>query len=380
MVPEAQALLDRIGQLSAESRFSIGCLLPLSGPSAIFGEQALDGAEFALHRHHSAMEASAIEVLVKDTASDPQKAVDAVRELAGKDVAAIIGPIFTAKEAAAEAQRLGIPIITITQKDDIALIGDFVFRNFFTPRMQIQALVAYAVTELNLSRFAILYPDDKYGQTFMNLLWDEVIAAGARVVGVESYEGTQTDFADPIKKLAGIYGSPPPKSDAGDGSRQLPVLDFEALFIPDSPRRAGLVIPQLAYNDVVDIQLLGTNLWHSEQLLKMARPYVQGAIMPDIFFADSQNPLVRSFRADFAKAYEREPGFIEAVLYDTAMMVFQVLDAAGVGFRPAIRDRISGLRDYAGVTGLTSFSESGEVQKSLYLLRIEKSKFVEIPR
>ena len=95
---------------------------------------------------------------------------------------------------------MGIPIITITQKDKIPEIGDNVFRNFITPHMQVQALVSYAVESLGLRRFAILYPDENYGNTFMNLFWDQLLETGAKVVGLESYSPDQTDFADPIKK------------------------------------------------------------------------------------------------------------------------------------------------------------------------------------
>ena len=91
-----------------------------------------------------------------------------------------------------------VVIALLTQKDNIVDTGDFVFRNFLTPRMQVKAIIAYAVEELGLKRFAILYPDERYGITFMNLFWDEVIAYGGSVVGAESYRLVQTDFIDPI--------------------------------------------------------------------------------------------------------------------------------------------------------------------------------------
>ena len=83
-------------------------------------------------------------------------------------------------------------------------MGDYVFRNFITPGMQVKTLVSYAIKKLQLKRFAILYPDENYGKTFMNLFWDEVIALGGKVVGAEPYNINHTDFADPIKKLVGL--------------------------------------------------------------------------------------------------------------------------------------------------------------------------------
>ena len=155
----------------------------------------------------------------------------------------------------------------------------------------------------------------------MNVFWDEVINHGGRVVGVEAFNPEHTDFAAPIKKLIGLYYQTPAdlietirppkeeereKNDAADekkrrdrGQREEegpePIVDFDAIFIPDSPAKAGLIVPQLAYYDIENVYLLGTNLWHSPKLIEMAKDYVQGAIMPDGFFADSRSDRVREF-------------------------------------------------------------------------------------
>jgi ABC-type branched-subunit amino acid transport system substrate-binding protein len=229
-----------------------------------------------------------------------------------------------------------------------------------------------------MRRFAVLYPDEKYGQTFMNLFWDEVIShPGASVVAAESYQADHTDFADAIQKLAGPHAKL--VRNAGGTGRKVLAVDFEAIFIPDAPRRAGLVVPQLAYNDFPPIQLFGTNLWHSELLVTMARSYIQGAVMPEIFFAGSQDPRVKAFVDEFTRIYQRQPGFIEAALYDTAMLLFQSISGPEAGTRSAIRERLSGTSGFMGLTGETSFGETGNAQKSLYLLRIEGDDFVELP-
>ena len=77
---------------------------------------------------------------------------------------------------------------------------------------------------------------------------------------------------------------------------------------------AGLIAPQLAYYDIKDVYMLGTNLWHSDALIRIARQYVQGAVMPDGFFADSTSPGVQQFVATFEETYEEKPDFIEAVV------------------------------------------------------------------
>ena len=412
-VPQAKSLSASIHKKSVYSRYTIGCLLPLSGPYKIYGNRALTAVELALNQFSANNSGSSIKVIIKDTASDPAKAEMAVNELYDENVAAIIGPFITAESAATAAQNKGIPIITLTQKDNITRIGDYVFRNFFTPGKQVETLVSFVVDTLGVKKFAILYPDEKYGTTFMNLFWDQVIAHGGSVVGVESYNPTYTDFADPIKKLVGLYYEvpedlkikdlaadvqennetvtdrpidslevPPAEDDKNieseENEKPEAIVDFDAIFIPDAPTKAGLVIPQLAFYDVKDTYLLGTNLWHSDRLIAMAGQYVQGAVIPDGFFAEDAAENVKNFVGIYQKVFDQKPGFIEAVTYDTAMILFQMVSRPDIRFRSTLKNELERLTDFKGVTGLTSFDADGEVRKRLYLLQIKGNRFFQL--
>lgn len=418
----------------------VGCLLPLSGRYENFGQQALKGIELAHAVFAGSQDASQLKILVRDSASDAGRAVSAVRELHDRRVAAIIGPMSEAEVAAAEAQKLKLPIVTLTQRADITDMGEWVFRNFLTPAMQVKAVVGHAVNDLKLSRFAILYPEENYGEMFMNLFWDEVIASGGSVVGVESYRPDQTDFSVPIRKLAGMYYEIPEalmmtsevpapvvmiqedprefplkesiiaqpldrrpeipgrrwfdpvvdtamakesdldaESVAEKEGKPAPIIDFDAVFIPDQPSKAGLIMPYLAYHDVTGVYLLGTNLWHSDRLIRMAGSHSQGAIFPDGFFARSASENVSRFVALFEKTYGYTPGFIEAVSYDTAMMVFDIVNRPDVRNRSQLRKILLDMPAWPGVTGSTAFAENGDAVKDVYLLRISGGRFREVP-
>ncbi len=407
----AQSLIDEIKKNAFFQRYTLGCLLPLSGPYQTFGLRALRGIELAQAQFSSQSGNPPLNIIIKDTGADPDKTVTALEELYREQVAAIIGPLVTSEIAAREAQEMGIPIITLTQKDNIPEIGDKVFRNFITPKMQVQTLTSFAVESLGLFRFAILYPDETYGNTFMNLFWDQLLEAGGEVVAAESYKPDQTDFSDSIKKLVGLYyeipedlkpeeeedltadqesegnGIPEAAADEtrkrgarGEVEEEEPqaIVDFDAIFIPDSPGKAGQIVPQLAYYDIKDVYILGTNLWHSDSLIKIANQYVQGAVMPDGFFADSPSPRVQKFVKEFEETYEETPDFIEAIVYDSAMILFNVVSREQIRYRSEIRDELLNLDNFPGVTGLTRFDENGDAQKKLYLLRVKGKKFVEL--
>ncbi len=422
--PLAPAARDELEQLRTLAYFEghrIGVLLPLTGQYAAFGRQALRGIELALDQYSSRVRLDPpLEIIVFDTAADMEKTARGVRELGEMRVAAIVGPIVMAEAAAREAQAMEIPIITLTQQAGICDIGDYVFRNFLTPRMQVDVLANHATGTLGLKRFAILYPDEAYGETFLHLFWDRLIENEGIVVGVEKYNPEKTDFSDPIKKLVGLYYDVPEelevttvlplhkqlfKVDVDHYEGELPALvrvlvesaadgedpwgdkgveegraivDFDAIFIPDSPRVAGLIIPQLRYYDIDDAYLLGTNLWHSQQLIDIAGRQLRKVVIPEGFFGQSRKPGVGRFIADFEGIYDYAPGYIEAAGYDSAMMLFDVIVRPDIDNRVGVKNALLDMPPFDGVTGVTRFDETGEAVKDLYLLQVSRGRFLEI--
>jgi len=389
-VPNAVVLIEIYKESSNYEKFTIGCLLPISGKYEAFGRKALRGVELALDYYIYLNPDTQIRIIIKDTGGDPDVAAHAVEEMAGEGVAAIIGPILTAQAAAEVAETEGIPMIALTQKDGITDIGGYVFRNFLTPKMQVKATVSYAINELNLERFAILYPEEKYGTKYMNLFWDEVNAYGGEVVGVESYAPDSSDFADSIKKLSGLYYDVPEELQSeeelaernsnpdGKPFKKEAIVDFDALFIPEGPEKASLILPQLTYHDITGVHLLGTNLWHSEKLISAAGNHVEGAIMPDIFFSGSEAPEVKKFVTDYQSMFAEEPGFLEALSYDTALILFDIVSRPEISFRMLIKKELMNSKPFSGATGLTHFGPDGDVLKKLFLLKIYGGRFVEL--
>jgi ABC-type branched-subunit amino acid transport system substrate-binding protein len=219
---------------------------------------------------------------------------------------------------------------------------------------------------------------------------------GGEIRGVESYEPDQSDFTSSIKKLVGIYydipedlkhrikpdripnGAIPEKRSRSEKEEIEAFVDFDAIFIPDGPEKSGLILPQLTYHDITDVYLLGTNLWHSDKLIQMAEEHAQGAIMPEIFFAESANETVMRFVQSYTETYGEEPGFIEAIAYDTARILFQTVGRPDLQFRNSIKNRLINLNNFQGVTGKTTFDQNGEANKELFILKINGISFTEL--
>lgn len=425
-VSVAYELIEQLADSIAFDQYAVGCLLPLSGPYRLFGQRALDGIEMAFAELAKVEGELPVRLIIRDTGSDPDRAARTMADFLEMKVAAVIGPIATAEAAAGVAQEAGIPIMTLSQREGIAETGRFVFRNFITPRMQAAAIADYAIHRAHMKRFAILYPDETYGRTFMNVFWDEVERRGGQVVGVEAYTTDQTDFETPIRKLVGLHYPVPTdlaqrdlpltllgnrgldflkaraEAEEADAEEEvtrgrsrslrkmrttglgiapgeaLPIVDFEGLFIPDSPGKAGLIAPQLVYHDVNGVALFGTNLWQSGKLMEMAGEFVQGAVFPAGFYTESRRSDVNRFVQRFLAVYGREPDFIEAIAYDAAGVMLATVLSPDAWLRSGIRYRLMTMDGFEGVTGYTRFNSAGDAEKAPFLLQVRKDAFFEM--
>ena len=392
---DAKELIALIKQTTFK-KDTIGCLLPLSGKYAIFGQKALKGIQMAIQDLSHTYDRN-FKIIVKDTRSDPQKAADCVDELDQAHVMGIIGPLLAVETAGARAQELQIPLIALTQKADFPQTGDYLFSNFITPQMQVQTLAAYVFRKLGLSKVAVLYPDERYGRLHMQLFREVVEEYGGQMVAAAAYDGKKTDFSIPIQKLVeesflisepdlllpqSDHESPnqktgDPRDMGSDMTDKIP-LNIQALFVPDSAARINMILPQLAFNDVKDIVLLGTNLWHEQSLLAETKGYNRRTVITEGYFGKSQKPATGRFEKAFTALYKESPGFIEAVSYDTVQILFKTGMDAFVDSRQLLRDALAQGRLFEGVTGNTIFDTTGAARKEIFLITIKNNQFTEI--
>ena len=375
----------------------IGCLLPLSGPFSIYGREVLNGLEVGLDVFQETDERlSSLELAIRDTQGDPEIAIKGLRELAeDKKVIINIGPLISkvAKNVVEKAQEFGVPNITLSQQQDITETGNMIFQNCLTPDDQIKSLSDKVILEMGLRKFAILYPANAYGIYFMNKFWDEVESLGGEITAVESYNTEETDFAIEIKKMVGIFYPRPeldmeiedlrvsPEETAESEEELEPIIDFDAVFIPDTYERVALLASQLAYHDVKGVNLLGTNLWNSPKLIEIGGKYVRRSIFPSGFFVQSKDKNVKYFVEQYRSFFGENPGFLAAIGYDTIRIIKEILreNRTNLKTREDLRSALTESRTFDSVTGQMVFDNKRRAKRTPILLTIVGNQFFPVP-
>ena len=87
---------------------------------------------------------------------------------------------------------------------------------------------------------------------------------------------------------------------------------------------------------------------------------------------------IRQFVTDFQDAYGSIPGIIEAVAYDSAMIVFRTMRRTATDSRRDLKQALFQMDAFDGVTGQTRFAANGEADKTMQMLQIQRGRFVEV--
>jgi ABC-type branched-subunit amino acid transport system substrate-binding protein len=364
--------------------YAIGTVLPISGRYAQVAQKTLRGLQLGLGIYGP--DRSSFKLAVVDSEGTPEGARRAVERLVTEDsVIAVVGSLLS-REATAVAQKteeLGVPSIALSQKAGLTTAGTYIFRNAVTSAMQVRELVKLAMEQLGLKRFAILYPNDAYGVEYANLFWDEVLARGGTIAGAQIYNPTETDFRGPIKRLVGTYYMEDRKSEyqarLRDWYRQQkkittrqsppddilpPIVDFDAIFIPDTPKALGQIAPMLVYQGVNNVRLLGTNVWNSSELVRRGEKNVENAVFVDTNVTNDPAFKQSKFYRDFTKTFGEEPGLFEAQGYEVGMMLRNSI-SGGERSRVGLAESLNGLRQVQGVAGMLQMNDQREMVRPL---------------
>ena len=409
--PKIETQLKSI-ENNIEGKVRVGVVLPLTGKRSVIGQQVLQGIQLAFNQlGFSAKEK--VELVIKDSTAG-STLIGIIEDLAGDPhVAGIIGPILSGqiKKIVPVVDNFRIPVFTPTASSKgLPELSPYIFRNALTREIQARFMAQYAINELNLHRFAILYPVERYGIEFRKLFKREVEALGGEVVVTVAYDRKQTDFRTQILELGGIPDKQLEKlardnllnEDAfggfkgGNKKLSQPVVDmghwnnddienfktslelsYDAIFIPGFYDKVGLIVPQLLFYNIDDVILLGANGWNSPKLVENAGKYINEAFFVDGFYTDSSRLGVQKFVEAFKTTFGKEPTLHSAQAYDSANIMIQGI-LEGADNRKKVQERLTGVENYPGISGTTTLLPTGDSEKRLFTLRIKNRKVQQV--
>ena len=362
--PDTDVTLERLQALEAllaADPAKLGVLLPLSGPTGQIGRVALQSVQLALdmfQQRHANLDLS---LVIRDTGATTDTARRALRALVEEaHVIGVIGPLLsqTAEELAPLADELAVPLVSPFARDSrFPQLSTYAFRNSLTDAMQGRLLASYATRQLGRRRFAILYPDDTYGTALADHFGEAIAEHDGLVVARVSYA---PDTPAPERALQKVRAE-----------------TYDALLVPDYADNIARLASELAYDADAGVQLLGTDGWNDPEITTIAAGALDGSVFVDGFFAESRVPHVKAFVNGYRDRHGSVPDLLAAQAFDTLMMCARVL-RSGVRTRPEMRLGLARIRNFPGVSGVTSMDAEGDADKVLYVLSVREGRIIQI--
>ncbi len=212
----------------------------------------------------------------------------------------------------------------------------------------------------------------------MNRFWDELDKRGAEVTAVESFPPGVTDFGPQIRSLVGLDRKLSPEDkllkENGADVKVKPIVDFDAIFIPAGFQTVGLLAPQLAFYDITNALLLGTDGWNNPWVVELGEHYVEGAIFTGGYLADMANPVSRKFSARYWLSFGEDPQPLAAQAFDAASLIRSGLESGMVKDRSSLRNYLMNLTDAPSAEGPLTTGPDGDIAQRPHLLTVERGK------
>ncbi len=389
----SQKKIEQLKMASQVNATTIGAVLPLSGKHATLGQKVLRGLQIGLGLDGESV--SPVRLAIVDSEGNPDLARKGVEKLVQEDnVVAVVGSLLskTANAVADESQVLNVPNLALSQKSGLTGIGENIFRFGMTSEMQVRYLVKRCMKDLGMRRFAIIYPNDKFGVEYANLFWDEVVARGGEIRAAQSYDPDENDFSGPVQRLVGTFYLEERQEEAKWASKQradrmrgtsqrarsdddvlTPVMDFDAIFIADGIKALGQISAMLAFNGVKGTKLIGPNLWNNDAIIKRVANSANQIIFVDGAPVSAKGTQAQHFIKQYQANFNETPGAFEVQGYETGLLLSRVL-SENVRTREEFREKLKSLTPVSGLVGPITIGEGREFSKPLYLYSIDSNQ------
>jgi branched-chain amino acid transport system substrate-binding protein len=331
--------LPPVGLPTDQQRHRIALLVPTSGPNAAVGEAIANAANMAVLDTGG----EKFRLTVYDTSTgSAAAAAKAVAE--GNKL--ILGPLLAEDVRAVVdiGRRAKVPMISFS--NDTSVAGNGVYILGFTPGQSMERIVRYASTQ-GKKRFAAIAPVGIYGERALAAFRLSVNAVGGTLVAMESYD----------RNTGGILGAVARVNRSGR---------TDALLIADSGRVAVQAVPVIRRNGNPSTQILGTELWNTDQSLFQAKP-LHGA-----WFASVSDGVYNQLSTKYRTRFGKPPYRLASLGYDAILLVAKVSRVPN-GWRPGTAFPLALLEDrggFAGIDGPFRFTSTGIAERALEVQRV----------
>ncbi len=352
----------------------IGFNIPLTGDIPKVGESSKYAAEIRLAEINGAGglkvgdKTYKLQFVYEDNESKAESATAAALKLITQDeVLAIIGP---------QSSKQAIPAGEVCNANKTPMISPwstnpkttenrpYVFRACFLDPFQGPVVAKFASEEFKAKKAAVLYDiasDYPKGLAeFFKEAFEKINGPGS-VVAFETFTHGDKDFSAQLTKIV--------KSGA------------DVLFTPQYYDEVPLIVKQakeLGWTKPI----LGSDSWGSAELMNLCGDACKGSFFSTHYAAAGAKGATKEFIDKYKAKYGYVPDDVAALTWDAINLMCTAIQNTGKlsgnieKDRDAVKDKLTAVKDFDGITGKMTFSPGGNPTKCAVIVKIsDKGEF-----
>ncbi|MBW2339395.1 MAG: ABC transporter substrate-binding protein [Deltaproteobacteria bacterium] len=292
----------------------VGAMHSLTTGLAPLGQRQINSAILASEEWNAkgGINGKKIDLIVEDTADSTTMAMTALDRVLGKDVCAILGPIWSFQLFALfpEVKKEGVPLLStsgtraLTQKNN-----PWYFRLYPHDGITKRAYTIFAVQELKARRVAVMCVTTEYGKSGHELILETLKELGLEPVIVTWHN---KDDKDMTGQLMSIKRANPDVII----SQAHPA---DTAIILKQQRDLGIKVPHVASS--------AATMPYIHKLVGPAMDgvYVEAAALPNY----DPDPKIQAWTKKYVRRFKTKPDSFALLYYDAANFLFSAIKAAG---------------------------------------------------
>ena len=307
----------------ASEKIKIGLIVPLSGENSLIGEKIIKSIRMAINKIND----ERVEIIPKDTKSNPIDALKVSKELYKDGVRIIIGPVFNESTKYLDDLE-DVTFISFTNKlignpknvisagvnaiSQVQTIKKFNNRNnlsksiILIPRAQFKKEIEEAINKTKIKHKEVFYYDR------------EPTKLTKQIEELTKYQIRKNNLKFEIQRLEGLSFKDKDKKIQNLKKRDtLGNINFDSVVIADFDENLKSVATSLLYTDVSSkrVSYITLNQWFDESLLK------DDSLHP-IYFPSINKDNYELFMNDFKNAYGLDGDQLSFLSYDLIGLVY----------------------------------------------------------
>ena len=319
-------LLMSLTSIKANEKIKIGLLIPLTGENSEIGESIINSVGLAINKINN----SSIEIIPKDTGSNPDMALDAAIELSNLGVKIIIGPVFN--ESLAYLNKVKeITFLALTNKNNN--FSKNIINAGINATSQFRAIDRFIKLE-KIKKTIFLTPD----MDFKNEIEVAISRSKIKVKKNYVYNTDPTKLTEQIEKITRYQIRKQNLQDeitrlekSDESNKELLIerlkkrdtlgnVNFDSVVISDFDESLKSVTTSLLYTDVSPKEkyFITLNQWFDESLLK------EKSSQP-LYFPPVNKSNYEEFSSEYYEKYNLYPNQLSFLSYDLVGLVYYLI-------------------------------------------------------